>query len=305
MFDIIDGVLLKCNVEDDIIYLPDSVKIILPNSFKKCNPKKIVGNEVKYILGLNSNVEVLDFPKLKRINKLDCPNLVELTISKDTYIKKISKLPMTIRIGNCEYKSSDDLVTRFKNYDEEKDINAFKENTNIIHLKDNIIEYVSYDNENLINSIVLLNNILNKIPEHIKNIILDKNDIFILDIYMTESNDFVGGLASKELNLSLVSQKYLYTLVHEMGHLFDFETNLSDTDEFKTIYEAEKDYINGISSRENMSIMSHVKDKKEEFFAESFKRYILDRENFELDCPNTKKFFDDALNIEKYDIKAR
>lgn len=88
MFEVKEGVLIKCNCEDEIITLPNSIKEIAYKAFANCKAKKIISNEglvkICSYAFLGSEIEEIILPKtLKYINEdafANCFNLSSINL---------------------------------------------------------------------------------------------------------------------------------------------------------------------------------------------------------------------------------
>ena len=60
----------------------------------------------------------------------------------------------------------------------------------------------------------------------------------------------------------------------------------------RPLYRKEK----GLLGKRNNVSFEHINSSNREFFAESFKRYILNKEEFYSECPLTKDFLDEVFS---------
>jgi hypothetical protein len=76
-------------------------------------------------------------------------------------------------------------------------------------------------------------------------------------------------------------KKHDNTIYHELGHFLAFMAGNADTkSDFKEIYEAEKDQFTGVNK-------SYVTQSSSEYFAESYKDYVLDASALKSSRPKT------------------
>ena len=88
-------------------------------------------------------------------------------------------------------------------------------------------------------------------------------------------------------------------LVHEIGHSVDTLYNgntlhkLSDTTEFKSLYEEEKDGFYPVTSSEE--VRNYLRSTRLEYFAESFLMYIQYPDYLQDMCPKTYEYMENLV----------
>ena len=107
--------------------------------------------------------------------------------------------------------------------------------------------------------------------------------------------EYLGGISFKQSKVIFLNEEYVDTsLLHEIGHAINSEYGfLSDTEEFKNIYESEKynfDCYVGDGDEE------HCIKNTSEYFAEAFHQYLLAADLLKEDCPATYNYIDSFLN---------
>ena len=292
---IIDGTLIKCDKTEKRMILPDSVKYVLSTAFSK-DVEYIYGENVEKIIGTfeYEKLRGLHFPKLKTANKIKCPNLKEFTMSNEFKCKGISKTPSKINIEEESYHHSYYAEEMLKYIDGLYNKGVYRNGANVIYLHKKGKSFTCHDTS-LINSITYLNKLLSMIPNNIRETIFESNyNIFITNTYFRSENDFIAGVSFHRLKLCVVSEMNLLELLHEFGHIYDNLLQISSSLEFLEIYRKEKGLL---GKRDNVSF-EHINSSNREFFAESFKRYILNKEEFYNECPLTKDFLDEVFSKE-------
>ena len=96
----------------------------------------------------------------------------------------------------------------------------------------------------------------------------------------------------KMIYIEAKESKFRRAIVHEIGHAFDdYLGNVSLSDEFGGIYEAEKDsfIVTGYSSD------SHYKENTQEFFAEAFQMYVYDSATLQSSAPKAYDFVKNCI----------
>lgn len=106
---------------------------------------------------------------------------------------------------------------------------------------------------------------------------------------------YIGGITFKQSKVIFLNEEYVSTsLLHEIGHAINDEYGfLSDTEEFKNIYESEKENFDcyvGDGDEE------HCIKNTSEYFAEAFHQYLLAADLLKEDCPATYNYIDSFLN---------
>ena len=107
--------------------------------------------------------------------------------------------------------------------------------------------------------------------------------------------EYLGGISFKQSKVIFLNEEYVDTsLLHEIGHAVNSEFGLlSETEEFKNIYESEKDNFDcyvGDGDEE------HCTKNESEYFAEAFHQYLLASDLLKEDCPATYEYIDNFLN---------
>ena len=293
--------LLKCSSNDKSLILPDSITSVFGSAFDK-NVESIYGENISKIFGKLSldDLKVLYLPNLIGASMIDCPNLIEFIVNEDFHSNKPNINPLVIGtkdvIATYSHKSRELFEYISKMYN----LNVYSKNSNVIYFNNGKIEFTYGDDSNIINSIIYLIKLLNMIPDNIRKIIDNSGyKIFITNNYFRTENEFLAGITYNKLKLCIVSEMNELELLHELGHIYDSVKNISATDEFNDIYNNEKDKI---TCYNNISL-KHIRSSSREFFAESFKKIIVNKEAFFEECPLTKSFLDNEFS--KYDKVKR
>lgn len=109
---------------------------------------------------------------------------------------------------------------------------------------------------------------------------------------------YVSGITipeTKQIILESNDKKFRQTVAHEVFHAFDdYLGFISDEEEFRGIYEAEKDLMQVTGY---LSAGQHKASPKE-YFAEACQMYIYDAETLKESAPRTYSFIDDLLKGE-------
>ena len=126
------------------------------------------------------------------------------------------------------------------------------------------------------------------VPKNILELLYLK-DISFITIDQSIATSVYGKITSQYIHdkkLIVLHEKFINDMIvlHEIGHFFSYNYKpffkISDTEEFKEIYEKEKDIIFPHGSKfifNNFSInYDYLKSNAEEYFAEVFSMYILD-----------------------------
>lgn len=291
---IANNCLLKCYSKDKLLIVPNSVTRILGTAFN---------NDLEYLYGENihkiygklklDNLKKIYLPNLTNEPVIDCPNLIEFIVNEDFHSNKFNIKPVVIGtkdvIATYSYKARELLEYISKMYN----LNVYRDNSNVIYVSNGKIEFTYGDDSNIINSIIYLIKLLNMIPDNIRKIIDNSGyKIFITNNYFRTENEFLAGITYNKLKLCIVSEMNELELLHELGHIYDSVLNISANPEFNYIYFNEK---NKITNSNNISL-SHIKSSSREFFAESFKKYIINKEEFFEECPLTKSFLDNEFS---------
>jgi hypothetical protein len=86
---------------------------------------------------------------------------------------------------------------------------------------------------------------------------------------------------------------------HELGHFLSYMgSNYCTTEKFKIIYEEEREKYTKFNS-------SYVKSTAYEYFAESYKDYILDQDNLKKTRPKTYEAIEECLSMITPDTVAK
>lgn len=128
---------------------------------------------------------------------------------------------------------------------------------------------------------------IEKLPDNIYNLL--KND---WKIYLTnedlDDKFFDGALGSvpgatvwnkKEIYIQNNYDKLDMTVLHELGHAVDCELKINEQEEWKQIYNEEKELATFMTE--------HCKSTIKEYFADSFSNYIKNPEELNEKCPKT------------------
>lgn len=97
----------------------------------------------------------------------------------------------------------------------------------------------------------------------------------------------------KMIYIEAKESKFRRAIVHEIGHAFDdYLGNVSLSDEFWGIYEAEKDSfkVTGYATD------GHFKDNSQEFFAEAFQMYVYDSATLQSSAPKAYSFVKNCID---------
>ena len=88
------------------------------------------------------------------------------------------------------------------------------------------------------------------------------------------------------------------TLIHELGHAFDYESGkLSDSSEFKKIYKKEKSKFTKTNYyKYPMGKMKDNIGNRQEYFASAFTVYVRSPKDLKKHCPKTYKYFKKILS---------
>lgn len=96
----------------------------------------------------------------------------------------------------------------------------------------------------------------------------------------------------KMIYIEAKESKFRRAIVHEIGHAFDdYLGNVSLSDEFWGIYEAEKDSFKVTGYLTD----GHFKDNSQEFFAEAFQMYVYDSGTLQSSAPKTYDFIKSCI----------
>lgn len=294
---IVNGILLKYYSNDKSIVLPDSVTAILGSTFKK-NIESIHGEKVRKIYGKLEldNLKKLYLPNLDSADSIDCPNLIKLTVNENFHCKKPIITPAAIGTFNRVATYSNEPRELLEYINKMYNLSIYRKNSNVIYINNGEIKYTYGDDNNIINSVIYLIKLLNMIPNNIREIIENSGyKIFITNTYFKDENSFLAGITYNRLKLCVLSEMSLLELIHEFGHIYDSVMDVSSSDEFIEMYKLEKNRITSNNSQNNISL-SHIRSSNREFFAESFKKYIIDKDEFYKECPLTKSFLDIEFN---------
>ena len=144
---------------------------------------------------------------------------------------------------------------------------------------------------------VVLHDYLENIPEDVLQAIFS----YGYTIQLVESLDeeynlkYVSGITIpeiKEIILEADSEKFRQTVAHEVFHAFDdYLGFISDSDEFISIYEQEKDLMQVTGF---VSAGQHTANTKE-YFAEACQMYVYDAEILKDSAPQTYRFINNIL----------
>lgn len=109
--------------------------------------------------------------------------------------------------------------------------------------------------------------------------------------------------------LTVVENKMIYiedrqkafrdSLVHEFGHYLDIkEDRVSQSDDFKALYDSEKGYLYEVDNYNNNGISNST-----EYFAECFEQYVMYPELLQETCPQTYEYIGNIVEKYKTDVK--
>lgn len=147
---------------------------------------------------------------------------------------------------------------------------------------------------------VVLHDYLENIPEDVLQAVFS----YGYTIQLVDSIDeeyglkYVSGITipeTKQIILESDAKKFRQTVAHEVFHAFDdYLGFISDSDEFISIYEQEKDLMQVTGF---VSAGQHTANTKE-YFAEACQMYIYDAETLKESAPRTYSFIDNLLKGE-------
>lgn len=180
-----------------------------------------------------------------------------------------------------EYKGLSGYVLN-KNISKEKSI---IEPNELIESSENTKDYI----------IDKTNEEIEKLPDNIYNLL--KND---WKIYLTDEDlddkFFDGALGSvpgatvwnkKEIYIQNNYDKLDMTVLHELGHAVDCELKINEQEEWKQIYNEEKELATFMTE--------HCKSTIKEYFADSFSNYIKNPEELNEKCPKTYNYIEKIM----------
>ena len=138
---------------------------------------------------------------------------------------------------------------------------------------------------------------IEKLPDNIYNLL--KND---WKIYLTnedlDDKFFDGALGSvpgatvwnkKEIYIQNNYDKLDMTVLHELGHAVDCELKINEQEEWKQIYNEEKELATFMTE--------HCKSTIKEYFADSFSNYIKNPEELNEKCPKTYIYIEKIMLV--------
>ena len=145
------------------------------------------------------------------------------------------------------------------------------------------------------------------LPQNVQDFITDKGIVIMLQ------NDYIGGIEEGATTASIGQAETRFdkcfilvkkdcidsALVHEIGHSVDTLYNgntlhkLSDTTEFKSLYEEEKDGFYPVTSSEE--VRNYLRSTRLEYFAESFLMYIQYPDYLQDMCPKTYEYMENLV----------
>lgn len=148
-----------------------------------------------------------------------------------------------------------------------------------------------------------LNNILNKIPKKI----LDKYNSDGWKIIITNTRNLekefgynfkIHGCTLYEEKQTIVyANKYgIEAIPHEIAHYLDSLINISQTIEWKEIYEKEKDFYKGTYL---IDFFTKI-DSKEECFADAFLAYIMNKDSLKKHAKETYNVINNIIEYIDY-----
>lgn len=199
-----------------------------------------------------------------------------------------SKLITIITILGITFSGcSNTKTTGIENYEE------YCEEHNIINLSttDNTPESLSGINRHPEDAQEKVVEAFDGLPDHIEDFYMDEHGkILIVD---DESNNlsWAGQYTPRNDEIKIKKNSYdiKVVLYHEIGHMIDFKYKnfivLSNTREFKEIYEEEKDNF-----KVDHSNPEYFRNNRQEYFAQAFSEYLINPERLKKNCPKTYEF---------------
>ncbi|CAN7768948.1 hypothetical protein LJR153_007385 [Paenibacillus sp. LjRoot153] len=179
----------------------------------------------------------------------------------------------------------------------------------------NVVNVYAYKIQNPTenNQVKVLITSLQNLPKRVQDIlVVNKYEIFFIknfsDVSMN-TNDNISGKhdpKNKIIMLKIESIDYLNTLIHEVGHAFDYNNN-SQKDQYSSNSdfiidwkeESKKLFTKDVMPTGNDAYFSHVSDDPAEYFAECFAFYLnneLTRNNLQKYAPKTYKYLERILH---------
>lgn len=135
------------------------------------------------------------------------------------------------------------------------------------------------------------------IPENIMSVLISQDYKIATSEHPGEAYGvkYVDGLTDTHGNVIYVKNyegKFRKSVAHEVGHAFDDCMDFpSKSEEFKDIYNEEKDSIRG-SAEDNIE---YCKQTPQEYFAEAFQIYIYEPEILKDSAPRTYKYINQVV----------
>lgn len=136
--------------------------------------------------------------------------------------------------------------------------------------------------------------VYSKLPHKVKEMLQDNNyRIHVVD--SIQNNPNITGITYYGPRIIEIKNDMFYvsrTMYHECGHVLDNELHIkyiSGTEEFKKIYEEEKDYF-VVDNNYDYFISTEA-----EYFASAFAEYMLKPSRLKLNTPKTYEFIEKCL----------
>jgi hypothetical protein len=151
---------------------------------------------------------------------------------------------------------------------------------------------------------------LEKLPTHLLNDYIEGgNQIHIVNTPIVEfttqlpNHKDISGMFNEYdgyLTIWLKNDRFAIEIatIHEFGHYIDYiENDLSTSDDFMRIYEAEKDsFGDNVMNPLHTTIKEHISSNTTEFFAEAFAYYIIHPEKMKTHCPMLYEYYEQLLS---------
>lgn len=136
--------------------------------------------------------------------------------------------------------------------------------------------------------------VYSKLPHKVKEMLQDNNyRIHVVD--SIQNNPNITGITYYGPRIIEIKNDMFYvsrTMYHECGHVLDNELHIkyiSETEEFKKIYEEEKDYF-VVDNNYDYFIST-----ESEYFASAFAEYMINSYRLKVNTPKTYEFIEKCL----------